>query len=107
MRGPSAYLTGTSGAVRVGRLCVGDLRAWRIVTSPTTNRYTLIGDGAFRRYYRGLVGQTVTAHVTPAPAPAYLGRKQPPTPQPLTFAGVLAELSASTVVIGQGTIVRG
>lgn len=106
MRGPAAVASGVVGSVRVGGLKAGALSEWRVVISPATQLPTLIGQGRFLRFYRGAVGCRVRADVTPAARPAYIGRPKSQPPRPFAIEGTLHEVSATSIVISHGTIVR-
>lgn len=104
MRGPGAIAQGNDGDVTLAGLRVGLLSSWRVVTSPTTGKPTLMGEGRFKRYYTQAVGIRVRAELTPAPRPYRIGRPKPPKASPFTLTGKLYELTARTIVISEGEI---
>jgi hypothetical protein len=108
MRGPAAKAMGTAGEVRIGGLRVGRLIRWRLVVSPKSTpeqlQYVLFGEGPIGRFYGGAIGAEATARVEPAPQPARIGRKKPPTPRPFTLRGTVAEISPRRIVIAEGVI---
>lgn len=106
MNGPSAITRGMGGTIRIGGLRAGRLAAWHVVISPTTGKPTLFGEGAFLRFYAGAVGMRAQADVMPTATPARIGRKAPPKPKPFTLTGRIAELTARSIVIAEGSIER-
>lgn len=101
---PSAFAQGTGGAVRVARLAAGTLTSWRVVISPTTGMPTLFGEGRFCRLYAGALGAQASVELVPAPVPARIGRPKPKKPAPMTLTGKIAELTARSIVIAEGTL---
>jgi len=95
-------VTGTTGAIYVGRHLVGRLTEWRIVISPTTEQPTLIGKGRFLRAWVAGRPERLTARLLTASPPAYIGRPKPPPPRAVTLSGERAELTARSVVIARG-----
>lgn len=107
MRGPPALAQGTGGTIRIGGLAAGTLGAWRVVSSPTTGKPTLMGEGRFLRYYGQAVGAQVHVRLTPRPQPARIGRPKPKAARPFTLTGKLVEYSPSRITIAEGEIARG
>ena len=100
--GAAAIATGTEGAARLPNgPRLGTLTSWRLVISPATGRRTLVAEGRFLRFWCEARPAYAEATVTPAPAPYRIGRKRPPTPRPLTFRGVVAELNPRALVIAE------
>lgn len=114
---------GTEGAIEIVGLHAGTLVRWHVAVSPTTTRtdaktgqpvladdgrpipaLTLFGEGHFLRFFLGGVGGPVAARLTPVAAPAYIGRKKPPTPKPFLFTGILFSLTPTHIVISAGEI---
>lgn len=102
---PDVLVSGTSGTLTIGGLPAGTLTDWRLVTSPTTGKPTLLGTGRFARYYAQAVGSVCEAALTPAPGHAYIGRPKPKAPQPFGLRGVLASLTATAITMASGEIV--
>jgi len=113
MRGPATQAAGQAGIVRIGGLRAGVLTSWRMVISPTVTlpgpddtrlpAYVLFGEGQLLRYFQQAIGVAAEADLTPASPPARIGRPQPRVPRPFCLTGVLVELTATRIVIGQGT----
>jgi len=106
MRGPSALATGNQGTLLIGGLHAGTLSEWRIVVSPSTQKFTLFGQGRFLRYYIQHVGGLVRLALTPAPVPTRIGRPKPKTPAPFVLEGKLFELTAGRITISEGELAR-
>lgn len=99
MAGPKVERAGTEGTVFWGRIKIGSLSDWRIVTSPTTGKLTLIGQGSFKRYFVGAEGIQIRAVVTPTQAHYLIGRPKPPKAKPLTLNWNVHTLTTKELVL--------
>lgn len=102
--GPRATAQGATGRIVVGGLVIGHLTSWKLVISPTTGAPTLIGEGAFERYFMQAVGMDARAEVMPKAQPYRIGRPKPPKAQPMTIVGKLFQLTPGRVTISEGEI---
>lgn len=106
MRGPPAIAIGTAGTLRIGGLRAGTLTSWRVVTSPTTGKPTLFGEGRIKSYYTQAIGDEACADLAPSAPPRRIGRPRPKVPKPFTLTGRIVEITAAHITIADGEIAR-
>lgn len=95
---------GTQGAVYVGAVKIGTLTEWRIVSSPTTGKPTLIARGSFARAWAGKnLSHARAVVIEPTPTHLY-GRPRPRPRQSIAITGTVARLSVNAITISNGTI---
>jgi hypothetical protein len=104
---PPVVLRGHQGTLTVGGVRYGVLSDWRIVVSPTTQRYTLLADGVMQRFLGQAIGARAHAHLIPAPIPARIGRPRPPVRPPCTLIGTLVRVTPTAITIAEADFLPG
>lgn len=99
---------GTAGTLWIGGRMVGEITAWRLVISPTTQKPTVFASGRFLRYY-ALHGKDAHAVVRliPTTPPPRIGRPKPrhALRHQTEVAGILAEISVKAFTLAHGELI--